>query len=286
LRVVILTSLRRSLASRCLPALCESSRIQVVGVLFARHPSADKWKLAKRKVAKTLRIGFLGALNGIRMRSWYADRGAQELSAVCASLNVPIAEVDSVNSDEMKNHLRQASADLGLSIGNSYIAPSVFGLPKHGMINVHTEILPRFQGAQSVIWPIFERSHETGFTIHQVNQQLDGGAILHQKRHLIRFWPTLRETVVNNLETVRSKIPAALVHVCENYQELRAQGATQASGRSYTTPTIREFRRMVQNHRAMFRETLGRRMIDAPNALSIGGDTLSSAADFPGGNCR
>ncbi len=43
---------------------------------------------------------------------------------------------------------------------------------------------------------------------------------------------------------------------------------------------------MVQNHRAMFQETLGTRMIDPPNALSIGGDTLSSAADIPGGNCR
>jgi methionyl-tRNA formyltransferase len=271
MRVVLLTSIRRGLASRCLTSLCDNRAIQVVGVVFARRASTDRWKLAKRKIAKTVRIGVLGAVNGIRMRSWYAERDATDIFAVCAALNVPIGEVDAVNGDGTKRILRQASADLGLSLGNSYLGESVFKIPKHGMINVHTEILPRFQGAQSIIWPIFEGVDETGFTIHQISKQLDGGAILYRRKHRIRFWPTLKETVVRNLTTVRSEIPAALVHVCENYAKLRAQAGPPLQGRSYTTPTIAEFARMVKNNRALYRSSAGAPIgLPATDAVSAG----------------
>ena len=42
------------------------------------------------------------------------------------------------------------------------------------MINIHTEILPKYQGAHSIVWPIFYMESNTGFTIHEINKSIDG----------------------------------------------------------------------------------------------------------------
>jgi methionyl-tRNA formyltransferase len=120
------------------------------------------------------------------------------------------------------------------------------------MINVHSEILPDFRGAQSIIWPIFEGRNETGFTIHQIDRHIDTGEILFQKRYPIVLCPTLSETVERTSEIIREEIPEALAWVCQNYEQLKEQAQPQGKGKSYTTPSFSEFRRMLRNHKAMY----------------------------------
>ncbi|MFC1574382.1 hypothetical protein ACFL30_04285, partial [Candidatus Latescibacterota bacterium] len=152
MRVIILTSTMRGIASRVLPALCGNKNIDVVKVVVAREVSRNKMRVLKRKIKKTFKIGVLGALNGIRMRDWFNDRDADSLDAVCESFNIEFAESSYTNSERTRELFREAEADLGLSLGNGYIPESVFLIPKYGMINIHTEILPKFQGAESIIW--------------------------------------------------------------------------------------------------------------------------------------
>ena len=151
---------------------------------------------------------------------------------------------------------RECDADLGLSLGCGYIPKSVFGIPKRGMINIHMEVLPRFQGAYSIIWPIYEGISETGFTIHQIDSNIDTGAILYQEKYPITFFPKMKETIQRNLDQTRSRIPNAIAHVCENYDKLQANAVFQAKGKGYTTPSIWNYFRMLRNHRAMYKQTL------------------------------
>lgn len=52
-------------------------------------------------------------------------------------------------------------------------------------INFHTSYLPNNRGASPTNWVIRNRSAETGYTIHLLNEKIDAGAILHQtKVHL------------------------------------------------------------------------------------------------------
>ena len=256
MRVVILTSTRNGIASEVLPVLCKNKNLNVVNVILARDAIADRKKHLRRKILKTCRIGILGALNGIRIRDWYADKEVNDIASLCQSFNVPLSETPCTNSDETRKLFREAKADLGLSLGNAYIAKSVFSIPRHGMVNIHMELLPDFQGAQSIIWPIYEGIEETGFTIHQIDTKIDTGDILYQSRYAIQFYPTLKETVEKNLLLTKSKIPEAFSCVCEHYENLKDQSETQERGKSYTTPTIWQFFRMSRNCRAMYRRSL------------------------------
>lgn len=258
-RIVVLTCMPREIASRCLPELCANPALTVVRVILAHGGSPNAKRAFSRKLKKIWRIGPLGAINGVRMREWYLDRDAEELAPLCARLNVPFFETDYINCDRTRELFREAKADLGLSLGNGYIAPSVFSIPRCGMINIHTEILPDFQGAQSVIWPIHEGRRETGFTIHQVAKAIDAGEILYQERYPIEFQPTLRGTVERMMALSRTRVPRAFSHVCEHYESLRAAATPQVGGRSFTTPTYWQYRRMERNNARFARESGERR---------------------------
>lgn len=259
MRIVVLTSVSNGIASRVLPELCASQGLDVSGVVLAEGLSPHWQKTLKRKVKKTFKIGFLGTLNGFRMRDWYADTEARDLREVCDTLNVPLHETPYINCKNTKLLFREAQADLGLSLGNGYIPKSVYSIPKNGMLNIHTELLPEFQGAQSIIWPIYEGIKETGFTIHQVAKKIDAGEILYQERFAIEFFPTLKETVVENQKRVWQAIPKAFSHVCQNYSSLKSEATPQILGKSYTTPSIVEFLRMRKNNRRMYKESLTKR---------------------------
>ena len=258
MRIIILTSNRRNIAARVVPVLCSNTSLSIVNVILARGVVPNRKAFLKRKLIKTCRIGVLGAVNGIRLRDWYADKEAEDIYSVCRSLNIQVSETDSINSDVTRQLFRQANADLGLSLGNGYIARSVFSIPQYGMINIHDEILPEFQGALSIIWPIYEMKEETGFTIHQIDSKIDTGDILYQEQYPIQFQKSLRETVHRNLLESRLRIPEAFSYVCENYTAMKAKAIPQKNGKSYTTPTFWQFLRMVRNNRVMYNRSLSR----------------------------
>lgn len=58
---------------------------------------------------------------------------------------------------------------------------TILDLPRHGCINVHASLLPKYRGAAPIQWVIADGETETGITIMQVSQQMDAGDILLQK---------------------------------------------------------------------------------------------------------
>jgi methionyl-tRNA formyltransferase len=254
MRLVILTSARCGVASQCLPALCGRPSLDVAAVILTRGHSSNRKSLRWRKLKKILRIGPLGALNAVRIRPWFRDTGIDDIAAVCSRHGVRLLESDFINCERTRELFLETRAHLGLSLGNGFIAHSVFSIPRYGMINIHKEILPRFQGAQSIIWPIHDGVKETGFTIHQIDDHIDTGEILYQRVLPLEFCRRLEDTVRVNCRRVAESVPAVMAQVCENYEALRSAARPQDRGRSYTTPSLWQFLRMVRNNRRFFRE--------------------------------
>ena len=247
MKVFILCEGDSGMASRCLPALVGREGIEVVGVISAT-PALRK---LSRKLKKVLKIGLFGAINGVRLRKWYRD-DEMPLETLCKELGVPYFTGIRQNSIELQEKIWTLDVDFGLSLGNGFISPKTFMIPKFGMLNVHSEVLPRYQNAQSIIWPIFCNDPFTGFTIHEIERKIDGGRILYQKKVPILFEKTLELTVRNNRKIVENMIPAALAEVCAHFEEYRTKAVRQEGGTSFTTPSIWSFLRMVRNNRRFY----------------------------------
>ena len=249
MRVVVLSSSPTGFASYCVPLLGQSPHIEIAGIIVSEGLVQRPWQKRWRKLKKTARIGLLGALNGLRMREWYelTDRlELRPLDQLAREHGVPYETTPSLFSARTVELMKRASADLGLSLGNGYIPRRVFSVPRLGMINIHHEMLPQFQGAQSVIWQIYHGSRKTGFTIHRIDDHIDTGDILYQEEVDILFRPTLGETVAATYARLWEASRTALIKVIEDFDHFAGAAKPQGTGRSFTTPSYWQFRKIAR----------------------------------------
>lgn len=256
MRVVLLTSISHGLPCRCLPGLVASDKVQVISVILARSElSAAPLKTCKKKLKKACKIGFLGALNAIRTRSWFKGGPTEHIEALCTKFRIPLHRVSALNSDRTAELLRASDPDLVLSAGNGYIAKRIFPIPRLGTINIHCERLPEYQNGPSVIWPIFNMECTTGLTIHEVDSKIDNGRIIYKEEYPIEFDASLKGTVTKTTRRTLNKVAQAVRHVCENYDELIKTARPQINTKSYTTPTFKAFLAIARNNRKLYEDS-------------------------------
>ena len=250
-KVVVLTCSRRGTASRCLPTLV-SAGVSICGVVCALSAGGNKRRAYWRTLKKVFKIGLLGALNGRRIRKWYLSP-TQDIKKVSENLGVPYYEVSGLNTNETIELFKKLSPDLGVSLGNGFISPRIFEIPRLGMINLHTELLPAYQNASSIIWPIYCNDPYTGYTIHEIVRKIDAGRILLQRRYPIVFEDSLEQTVRKNKAITDSRYPEDVAYAVNHIEELKATARPQNAGGHYTTPSIWQFIKMVLNNGRLFR---------------------------------
>jgi methionyl-tRNA formyltransferase len=272
MRIVVLTSIRRGTASYCLSVLAENegrenAGLEIARVIYCVSGQRKKVRFYRQKIRKMFRIGLPGALNGIRIRKWFGvteveGQPIEDIELLCKRLQIPFSTTSGLNTAQTIELLRDANADLGLSLGNSYISPRVFSIPRYGMLNIHGEILPAFQNAQSVIWQLYEGSGITGYTIHQVEKKIDEGGIWKQESFPIVFRTTLRETVSATCAEILRRSALGLADLLGHFEEYRKGIKAQAKGRSYTTPSFGAFLRIKRNFRKLRAQTEMRKQGD------------------------
>jgi methionyl-tRNA formyltransferase len=256
LRLIIVTGSLHGLAAHHLPFLLAQKEAEVAGVLLSGGTVKSKKAHFKRKVKKAWQIGLLGTLNGFRMRKWFGRDVADafniiSLKDICQQHHIPLFETSVLNSDETRTLLKAGNYDLGLSLGNGFIAPSVFSIPRFGMINIHHEELPGYQNAQSVLWQLYNGSSHSGYTIHKVETKIDGGAILYRQTVPIIFKDTLAKTVTATIVELYQQSAIGLCRVLSHFEEYLHAAEPQQGGSKYTTPSITQFVKMVRQYRRL-----------------------------------
>lgn len=94
---------------------------------------------------------------------------------------LPLYAPESINSDEAHALLRELAAELFVVCDYGQILkPAALELSKHGGINLHGSLLPKYRGAAPIQWAIYEGETVTGITVIHMTPRLDGGPILEQ----------------------------------------------------------------------------------------------------------
>ncbi len=73
--------------------------------------------------------------------------------------------------------------DLVLLFAYGEIIPKdLLEIPKYGFWNVHPSLLPKYRGASPVAYPLINGDKETGVTLIQMDEKMDHGPIIIQKK--------------------------------------------------------------------------------------------------------
>jgi len=92
---------------------------------------------------------------------------------------VPIYDPANINEADAQQLLGEQRADLLVVCDYGQILKeTTLGLAKHGGINLHGSILPKYRGAAPINWAIYNGDPETGITVIHMTPTLDGGPCL------------------------------------------------------------------------------------------------------------
>ena len=93
------------------------------------------------------------------------------------------------------------NADAGIVAAYGRILPAwMLEAPRHGCINVHSSLLPKYRGAAPINWAIARGERETGVTIMKMDAGLDTGPILAQRATPIANGETAAELTLRLAE--------------------------------------------------------------------------------------
>lgn len=93
--------------------------------------------------------------------------------------DIPVFTPTSLKDENVQKHFTDMALDVAVVVAYGQILPqAILTAPKHGCINIHASLLPRWRGAAPIHRAILAGDSKTGITIMQMDQGLDTGAIL------------------------------------------------------------------------------------------------------------
>ena len=115
--------------------------------------------------------------------------------------NLLVIQPEDFKDKQSQTQLSLLNPDVMVVAAYGQILPkSILETPKLGCLNIHASLLPRWRGAAPIERTILEGDRETGISIMQMNEGLDTGDILLDKKCMIsnhETAQTLHDTLSN-----------------------------------------------------------------------------------------
>ena len=137
----------------------------------------------------------------------------------------------SLKDPQARDTMKALDVDIGIMAFVLQFAPQDFvKIPKHGTIQYHPSLLPKYRGPSSINWPIIKGETKTGLTIFRPNDGLDEGEVILQKETPVSEDDTLGSVYFDRLFPmgVAAMLEAADLVVAGKHNE-SVQDESQAS---------------------------------------------------------
>lgn len=241
-------------------ALSHDGASEVVGLIVA--PYARRRRTLPAKFRHVIRRqgwpGLLAVLWG-KIASVTGLREPDNVVGSDLALAPGIERIDVLDfhTPESLSVIEALRPDLAVIAGTYILKESVFALPRHGSINLHSGRVPEFRGAAPAFWELFNGEKAVGVTIHRVVASLDAGPVLAQEMFPLDSAPEQdpltyieqfkRDVLLPNgvrmlVETVRALADGTAMETPQN----------NAVARTFPTPDyrdVRELRKRVRSRR-------------------------------------
>lgn len=106
------------------------------------------------------------------------------------ALGLTVAQPEKIRTPEFGEWLRARQADVALVIAYGRILPkTLLETPRHGCLNLHASLLPKYRGAAPITWAIAHGEVETGISLMRMDEGMDTGPVFSQ--HSIPIGPDM-----------------------------------------------------------------------------------------------
>jgi methionyl-tRNA formyltransferase len=100
------------------------------------------------------------------------------VKSAATALGVEVLQPEKVGEESALAWMRGRDPELGVVVAfGQFIPKSVRELPRHGLINGHASLLPRWRGAAPIEWAIDAGDVRTGVSVMRVVREMDAGDV-------------------------------------------------------------------------------------------------------------
>ena len=104
------------------------------------------------------------------------------VAELAALHDIPTITPDNPNTPEVVAQIRALQPDFFFSFYyREMLKRELLEIPKHGALNMHGSLLPKYRGRVPVNWAIIHGETETGATLHYMTEKPDNGDIVAQQ---------------------------------------------------------------------------------------------------------
>lgn len=106
----------------------------------------------------------------------------ESVAGLAALHGIPVITPDDPNTPEVIAQIQALQPDFFFSFYyRLMLKPALLAIPKHGALNMHGSLLPKYRGRVPVNWAIIHGETETGATLHYMTEKPDNGDIVAQQ---------------------------------------------------------------------------------------------------------
>ena len=156
---------------------------------------------------------------------------ADPMKVVAQEKGLKVFQFPSLKSPEATAAMKDLDADIGIMAFVLQFAPQEFvNIPKHGTIQYHPSLLPKYRWPSSINWPISRGEKNTGLTNFRPTDGHDEGPVILQKETDVSDNDTLGTVYFDRLFPmgVKAMVEAADLVVAGKHKEV-VQDESQAT---------------------------------------------------------
>jgi len=168
------------------------------------------------------------------LSSFFPIKELHSIERICIRHNVKVFKVKDINSAEFINILQTVKADVVISVASPQIFKSeLINTPPLGCINVHGAPLPKYRGMLPSFWMLLNAEKEGAVTVHYVDEAVDSGDIILQRKYVIEPNITHHELIIKSKKVAADLCVEALKVIKNNQVKRKVNDSNQATYYSF-----------------------------------------------------
>lgn len=130
----------------------------------------------------------------------------------CYTLNLPMHVIEKMNDENTIRSLEKWNPDLIIVSGWYHLIGNyILNLPRKGVIGLHPSLLPKYRGGAPLVWQIINGEKYAGITLFYMDDGVDSGDIIGQKKVDIEYTDTIKSLYCKvgekGIELLREYLP-------------------------------------------------------------------------------
>jgi len=102
--------------------------------------------------------------------------------------NLTVLQPEKLKNQQFLDDLQNLRPDLIVVVAFRMLPKEVWSMPNFGTINLHASLLPQYRGAAPINWAIINGEKTSGVTTFFIDEKIDTGMIIKQKRIDIDYY--------------------------------------------------------------------------------------------------